>query len=291
MELNPSSQPFMPSTSIKATSHKIISKDNCSNSCWFPIVKIKVCGFSAVALIDSCSTNSYVKTSFTNKIGLSGRKGSCNINTLSGTSSNDGMIYDISVIGSGDQPQCISAYCIHDIPVPSPGFDANMYDHLKDLQFDQVHGKSVDLLLGTDVGDLNKPLELRCGSKPHQPYAVRTAIGWYVCGISGHLNDRSSDYEVNLFARVNSSSMDRVAITHTTAQLPTLEDFKLLWNHDQDVGPDDDLALSSDDTYVLNLWSKNIAVVDGYIQLPIPLIPEVTYFPSSESRLNADSDP
>ena len=93
------------------------------------------------------------------------------------------------------------------------------------------------------------PLEVRTGPAG-SPYAVRTMFGWYISGPT----DNQSRSPLVFSNFVN-----------------TTDAFDLLWNIDQE-GLDSscDVKLSLSDMHVLDLWEKNLTIVDDRIQLPIP---------------------
>lgn len=53
-----------------------------------------------------------------------------------------------------------------------------------------VDSESVDLLLGQDYPLFLRQLETRYG-KPDEPYAVRTVLGWSICGPVEVTSDRN----------------------------------------------------------------------------------------------------
>ncbi|KAG1680849.1 hypothetical protein GQR58_012101 [Nymphon striatum] len=280
-DLNPSAHNFVPSSSSVAntiTNNSIINK-SLLNKTWFPLVKVYVHGHPAVALIDVCSTNSYVKSSFAYKVGLMGQNVSCVMNTLNGESQMDGKLYKVNVNYQDNRSILISAYGVKDIPVPLPTTNAKHYQHLHDLAFIQASDNSVDLLLGSDTGKIIEPIEIRNSILPHQPYAVRTELGWYVCGANNIENTKPSS---------SCDTQPNTQITHITCNTPTQADFELLWDQDQDKGPERSHKQSAEDVEVCQLWKREIRLVDGHLEVPIPLRKGVHFPPSrymAENRL------
>ncbi|KAG1650917.1 Hydroxysteroid dehydrogenase-like protein 2 [Nymphon striatum] len=99
------------------------------------------------------------------------------------------------------------------------------FKHLRNLPLEVIRTGSVDLLLGSNLGDILKPLEVRYSERKNEPYAIRTALGWYVCGTTG-----------SSFSKIKSKNF--VYVTNKQQDNPTLIDFKALWNVDQDIGQD-----------------------------------------------------
>ena len=79
----------------------------------------------------------------------------------------------------------ITAYVIPKIRNYSPPIDIEdikeKFRYLKDVDV-TVDCESVDLLLGQDYPLFLRQLETRYG-KPDEPYAVRTVLGWSICGL------------------------------------------------------------------------------------------------------------
>ncbi|CAB4017996.1 Hypothetical predicted protein [Paramuricea clavata] len=78
----------------------------------------------------------------------------------------------------------MTAYAIPKISNYSPPFDIEeikqKFPYLQDVDV-IVDTESVDLLVGQDYPILLRQLETRYG-KPDEPYAVRTVLGWSICG-------------------------------------------------------------------------------------------------------------
>ena len=92
----------------------------------------------------------------------------------------------------------VQAYVIPKISSHVPLFDVNevksKYTHLRDVNVNIDIG-SVDLLIGQDSPALLRQLEARYGDD-NEPYAVRTPLGWSICGPIGKesTQDRSSNF-------------------------------------------------------------------------------------------------
>ena len=87
----------------------------------------------------------------------------------------------------------VQAYVIPKISSHVPLFDVkevkSKYTHLRDVNVNIDIG-SVDLLIGQDSPALLRQLEARYVDD-NEPYAVRTPLGWSICGPIGRVNTRS----------------------------------------------------------------------------------------------------
>ncbi|KAG1713966.1 hypothetical protein GQR58_002026 [Nymphon striatum] len=198
-------------------------EEHIETSVWFPVVQLDVNGHKASALLDICSTGCYIDSNFARKLGLEPVTDSCNIETLSGASSCTNK-YDFS-FSKDENSYKIQCYGVNNIPVPCPNIDIKSFKHLRNLPLEVIRTGSVDLLLGSNLGDILKPLEVRYSERKNEPYAIRTALGWCVCGTTG-----------SSFSKIKSKNF--VYVTNKQQDNPTLTDFKALWNVDQDIGQD-----------------------------------------------------
>eukprot|EP00112_Aurelia_sp_Birch-Aquarium-sp1_P005177 Seg1587.2 transcript_id=Seg1587.2/GoldUCD/mRNA.D3Y31 product="hypothetical protein" protein_id=Seg1587.2/GoldUCD/D3Y31 len=91
-----------------------------------------------------------------------------------------------------------NAYIVKKISHHLPYLNGNSlkerYKHLEDVEVQLVDGP-IDLLIGQDCPSLLRQLEVRYGEK-HEPYAVRTPLGWSICGPLGQLDDNQSVHVV-----------------------------------------------------------------------------------------------
>ncbi|KAG1661066.1 Ras-related protein Rab-30 [Nymphon striatum] len=269
-QVNSGMQPFsesgnQPESTNPSSSNEIAHNVSSETSVWFPVVQLDVNGHKASALLDMCSTGCYIDSNFARKLGLKPVTDSCNIETLSGASSCTNK-YDLS-FSKDENTYNIQCYGVNNIPVPCPNIDIKGFKHLRNLPLEVIRTGSVDLLLGSNLGDILKPLEVRYSERKNEPYAIRTALGWYVCGTTG-----------SSFSKIKNKNF--VYVTNKQQDNPTLIDFKALWNVDQDIGQD--IYESADDKLVVSLWNREIAVVDGHIQLPIPIKSENKCLPASK---------
>ena len=199
------------------------------------------------ALLDPASTHSFVKRDLTTELGLKGTKTKLNLSTMNQSSENVTRFFTLNIAGSNGS--CITvprAFQVEDIPVPNAKLSGD-YSHLADLA--PVDPLSVSLLIGQDCSDALIPHEVRVG-QPGEPYAIRTLLGWCICGPAS-----------------NACASSTVVTMCISAQQ---RDINTLWEIDQEMSTLNEKSLSLDDKHVLQLWEDNLNVIDGKYELPIP---------------------
>ena len=82
----------------------------------------------------------------------------------------------------------------HHLPYLNVNSLRERYKHLEHVEVQLVDGP-IDLLIGQDCPSLLRQLEVRYGEKD-EPYAVRTPLGWSICGPLGQLDDSQSVHVV-----------------------------------------------------------------------------------------------
>ena len=87
-----------------------------------------------------------------------------------------------------------NAYVVNKISHHKPYLNVNSlkerYKHLEHVEVQLVDGP-IDLLFGQDCPSLLRQLEARYGEKD-EPYAVRTPLGWSICGPLGTIDASQS---------------------------------------------------------------------------------------------------
>lgn len=63
--------------------------------------------------------------------------------------------------------------------------DISKWSHLQGINIPQVPDNEITLLIGQDVPEAQAPLEVRRSPMKGAPYAIRTELGWSVCGPVG----------------------------------------------------------------------------------------------------------
>ena len=146
-----------------------------------PVVRVLVNGsYTAHALLDTASTNSFCSKYIANKLGLKRKSTNFQLSTLSGNSTNvtDMVSVKLSTI-SGDNVRPMSCYVVNQIHASTPPVDASKYDYLRNLRF--PCNVRVDFLIGQDNAGILVPLEVRHGVD-NELFATRTLYGWCVNG-------------------------------------------------------------------------------------------------------------
>ena len=171
-----------------------------------------------------------------------------NLSTMNCASESMTQFFHLRVQGQDNKVIDIQrAYQVEDIPVPDVRITGN-YPHLAGLT--AADPSDVSLLIGQNCSEALIPYEVRKGLQ-HEPYAVRTLLGWYM---SGPVSDGActSHFIVNLC-------------------VPSQQkDINALWEIDQEASQIDDRTVSLDDKQVLQVWEDNLQMVDTKFEIPIP---------------------
>ena len=241
--LNPNARDF---TSSHVNSN-IVSGD--VPKVMLPLVKVTVNDkISTHALLDPASTHSFIKLDLAEKLNISGIKSKLTIATMNLCSNNVTQFFSLKVTGTdGCSVNIPRAYQVNDIPVPEVRIFQN-YEHLKDLP--SPDPLNVSILIGQDCSEALMPLEVKFG-KPEEPYAVRTRLGWYICGSVPESN-------------CSPSAVVSLCVSSKQNEINTL------WEMDQESYKFDERLISQEDNYVLQLWEDSIKSINGKYELPIP---------------------
>ena len=102
-----------------------------------PVVRVLVNGsYTAHALLDTASTNSFCSKYIANKLGLKRKSTNFQLSTLSGNFTNvtDMVSVKLSTI-SGDNVRPMSCYVVNQIPASTPPVDVSKYDFCEIYDF------------------------------------------------------------------------------------------------------------------------------------------------------------
>ena len=146
-----------------------------------PVVRVLVNGsYTAHALLDTASTNSFCSKYIANKLGLKRKSTNFQLSTLSGNSTNvtDMVSVKFSTF-RGDNVRSLSCHVVNHIPASTPPVDVFKYDYLQNLRFPR--NVRVDFLIGQDNAGILVPLEVRHGVD-NELFATRTLYGWCLNG-------------------------------------------------------------------------------------------------------------
>ena len=132
--------------------------------------------------------------------------------------------------------------------------DVAHWSYLQDIDFPQLDGKEITILIGSDVPEAHWSLEERRGG-PKEPLAVRTLLGWTLFGPMG--SGTSTERTVN-FVHAN----DGEEISHQIQQLYN--------NEFNDMAFKEDKPISIEDRRALTIMEKSVCQVDGHYQVALP---------------------
>ncbi|CAG2192350.1 unnamed protein product [Mytilus edulis] len=152
--------------------------------------------------------------------------------------------------------------------------DIKSIKHLSDIYIPEISSNKVLLLIGTDTPEAHIPIEVRSGSS-HEPYAVRTRLGWIV---RGPINNTSTSDVVN----INFEHADNVLLQ---------QQLERLWTTDfLDQPSTEKVCMSLEDKRALKTMESTIAYEDGHYKLGLPWRDENVKLPNNlplaHARLN-----
>ncbi|CAG2222126.1 unnamed protein product [Mytilus edulis] len=152
--------------------------------------------------------------------------------------------------------------------------DIKSIKHLSDIYIPEISSNKVLLLIGTDTPEAHIPIEVRSGSS-HEPYAVRTRLGWIV---RGPINNTSTSDVVN----INFEHADNVLLQ---------QQLERLWTTDfLDQPSMEKVCMSLEDKRALKTMESTIAYEDGHYKLGLPWRDENVKLPNNlplaHARLN-----
>ena len=119
---------------------------------------------------------------------------------------------------------------------------------MKDIDVSNIDTKDVMLLIGTDSPAAHIPLEVRSG-KNDQQYAIRTRLGWAICGPVGNTN-ASNKISMNF----QQSSGDMLSLTKLDRMCTAYSD-ESTRNKSE--------AMSTEDNRTLKFMESSVTREDG----------------------------
>ena len=241
-------------THVKTVVH-CEAENACNNSrgnVYVPLVSVVVNnGTSTWALLDSGSTNTFVTKRLADEMNLKGIKVNYNLNTLNGVTEINSNI--VSIIVEANDRSCSfhldNVIIVDDLPAkfPSRPFSQAEHPHLADLPLQlPPGGTQAQVLIGMDNAFLLEPLDVRSSSARGDPYAIRTSLGWSLCG-------------------PGKASLDSEVFSHC---ISLEESINNLWRIETD--DEKTKALSIQDQSVVQLWEREMVYKDGHYEIPIP---------------------
>ena len=163
----------------------------------------------------------------------------------------------ISDLDSNDVIMLPPIYAAKSIPVEKCDVvneeDLSRWPHLQHLELPRTNSE-VEIMIGNNVPHVLEPWEIINSTKDFDPHALKTRLGWVICG-AGNGNNLAMGIKKVSVARTN--FMDKLLIENYNQDF---QDLALIKNE-----------LSIQDKEWLNLMETNCRVVDGKYQLPLPL--------------------
>ena len=162
-----------------------------------------------------------------------------------------------------DRPRCsreFEALTTSEICHPAEAVEINpaMYSHLKDVKFPEEfprEQKPIDVLIGLDfyysfvTRDVVK-------TEPSEPVAVRTVLGWVLCGPTGIGDTEPTSVSMNI---------------HVSGNDQLNETLQAFWNLESiGIKADDEPLLNRTEETFLNNFKESLTIKDGRYEVSIP---------------------
>ena len=219
-----------------------------------PVVPVVVndC-YNTFALLDSASTNSFCSQELVNTLNIKGNKTVLNLSTLEKSSSERVTeAVSFSLRGGDEMFQMSNVYVIESVPVPIvENYAASSCEHLRGIQ--PPLADKVDILIGQDCPEVLIPHEVRRDAK-NEPYAIRTCLGWSVCGPLGG-SDKANGKTFANFIKID-------------------KQVEQMWQLDNEL-LSEERTMSLQDQAVITLWEEKGKLINGHYELPIPWMRKV----------------
>lgn len=243
------------SETFEASASNASVKNNASRV-YLPIVSVTCNGsYTAHALLDSGSTNTFISESLAKRLNLKSKKTNYNVNTLSSNTRIKSMVsLQLSPLDGASSVK-LNALVISDIPAAHPAsqkcVDISKYPHLHDIPISNDPSvMKADILIGMDNAHLLVPYEVKSNpSAKNEPFATRTYFGW---ALSGPVFGQSNQAYVN-FIQGNIE-----------------KDIESMWTIEHETGESSESELSLNDRKVLDLWDEQTIYENNRYTVPIP---------------------
>ena len=209
-----------------------------------------------LAFLDSGSDTTLVRGSFLKKFGFHGEPSALTISTIGGTRETRCSRVTLKLMSlDGEEVVTVDeAFSISDLPimpVNSIRKEAERWPHLRDIDFPDVQGKEVSMLIGCDVPEAHWVLDQKISGRK-RPFAVRSLLGWILCG---PITDGTKDH----------ASVNYISGTLSLAEQPK---FKYDRGFCDTVQPGN--AMSVKDRVAQTLLSSRQRIADGHFEVPLP---------------------
>ena len=240
--------------SVKPQIKLINANANVSSDVLMPTVAVRVNGeHEACTILDSGSTSSFCTKSLVDSLKIEGTQVVYSISTLNNSLKDvrtNVVDLHLTSLDGRDSLKVSNVYVIDTIPFKSTCPIPGAYAHLKGLSLVDG-GQEIELLLGQDNAEALIPLEVRKGRKG-EPFACKTLFGWSVNG-----QDKFAE------------PTNKIVVSHFISSSPSV-DVDRLWRIENEGVTKNDKSWSVEDRRVVELWDKNVRLVDGHYELPIP---------------------
>ena len=166
--------------------------------------------YSTFAMLDNCSQGCFVNSSLVKNLRIKGHKTSVSVKTLTGERINTSFAVDGLKVSrtSGLDAERINipkAYTKDDLPVDSSKIATpekiKKWKYLQGIseEISQSDDMKVELLIGANCTKALEPVQV-IASRDGVPYAMKTALGWYIVGPIAHINSRNGPLTCNRIA-------------------------------------------------------------------------------------------
>lgn len=230
------------------------------------IVPVRVHGadsfIDTFAILDSGAQVSLCTENLARKLNLEGESRLLSLNNVENSGQRRMALktsLKMTPLARDSEPGLITATEVWTVPrlnVPSPQISSATrarWQHLKDLDITFARPDQVEVLLGANVSESIIQREVRIG-KPGQPIAVKTHLGWALCGrISG---------------LVPAAGQHVMHVHHSTSQEDELNDMIQAWWKTESFGTaySETKPISQEDRRAVKIMEEGTRLVDGHFE-------------------------
>ncbi len=238
-----------------------------------PIVQVKVRALdgyqdiNTLALLDNGGNRTFCSQRLIQELGIEGTAVDLSLSTLDNGGSNvkaNMVSLEVTSRSAGKKGrqyiQMPRVYAINNFPamlasVATPA-DVAKWDHLKDIEIPALDKKGVSLIIGQDVPQALAPLDIRRG-RDHEPYAVRTQLGWVLNGPLG--------------GQENQEILSNFVATAVSYHVDLREQVEQFWKLDSTSMLAGSIPeMSIDDKKAVQIWNDSLTLENGHYQMDIP---------------------
>ena len=242
------------------------------------------------ALLDDGADKTLCDERLVQQLQLTSRSVTFKISTINSTGGTiRGQEVDLSVSpisGNGSNVQLNNIWTVKQLPISTRGIvaadDLKDFTYLSDLTIPQVKADRVMLLIGTDFPEAHIPLEVRSGCS-HEPYAVRTRLGWAVRGPVPQADVKQNTTELTMEAvNINFGQSSDVLLQ---------QQLECMWTSDfNDMLHCDKESMSVEDRRALGIMEATLSHVGGHYKMGLPWREDDVHLPNNmvlaHARLN-----